>query len=252
MDEVIAKQVRELLITLWQAERKPSVRAWAIHVALTFAINKYPEVNKRDIWKLIQDEYTANLPASFPDQKEPGQSYRRASGDAWEMFVEEYLNSNDLLRREGIRAVRLSGADFTSLVSSLGANDLRSRDVDFFLQGVSDEGIVRVFGALFPKASYAERIRTDETASRRLMEQGLWCATVTLDAREELGTEARPSVKRRTINSGAFHGCYSFNEHTEPGERVHIVRCTERGRRNPLVRDIIQAWNSTKSGVAER
>ena len=248
MDEVIAKQVRELLMTLWQAERKPGVRAWAIHVALTFAINKYPEVNKRDIWKLIQDEYTANLQAAFPDSEEPGQSYRRASGDAWEMFVEEYLNSNDLLRRAGIRAVRLSGADFTSLVSSLGADDLRSRDVDFFLQGVSDEGIVQVFGALFPKASYAERIRSDETASRRLMEKGLWCATVTLDAREELGTDVRPSVKRRTINNGAFHGCYSFNEHTEPGERVHIVRCTERGRRNPLVRDIMLAWSSAKSG----
>ena len=235
-------------MTLWQAERKPGVRAWAIHVALTFAINKYPEVNKRDIWKLIQDEYTANLQAAFPDSEEPGQSYRRASGDAWEMFVEEYLNSNDLLRRAGIRAVRLSGADFTSLVSSLGTDDLRSRDVDFFLQGVSDEGIVQVFGALFPKASYAERIRSDETASRRLMEKGLWCATVTLDAREELGTDARPSVKRRTINNGAFHGCYSFNEHTEPGERVHIVRCTERGRRNPLVRDIMLAWSSAKSG----
>lgn len=244
VEEIIATQVRSLLMTLWEAERKPSVRAWAIHVALTFAINKYPEVNKRDIWKLIQDEYTANLQTTFPNQREPGQSYRRASGDAWEMFVEEYLNSNDVLRKEGIRAIRLSGEDFTRLVSSLGAQDLRPRDVDFFLQGVTDTGTLQIFGALFPKASYAERIRTDETASRRLMEKGLWCATVTLDAREELGTDANPSVKRRTINSGAFNGCYSFNEHTNPGNKVHIVRCTERGNRNPLIRDIIQAWRS--------
>ena len=103
----ISNQVRTLLLTLWEAQRKPSVRAWAIHVALTFAINKYPGVNKRDIWKLIQDEYTAHLQDAFPDQREPGQSYRRASGDAWEMFVEEYLNSNDELRKTGIRAVRL-------------------------------------------------------------------------------------------------------------------------------------------------
>lgn len=239
----IADEVRSLLLTLWKAERKPGVRAWAIHVALTYAINEDPSVNKRDIWKLIQDEYVANLQERYPDQAEPSQSYRRASGDAWEMFVEEYLNSNDRLRKEGLRAVRLQGEDFKRLTAALNV-DLRPRDVDFFLQGIDESGSVRVFGALFPKASYAERIRADEGASRKLMEKGLWSATVTLDAREELGTEDRPSVKRETINSGAFHGCYSFNEHTEPGPKVHIVRCTERGMKNPFVRDIVKAWRS--------
>lgn len=97
------------------------------------AINKFPNVNKREIWKLIQDECTANLLTAFPDQREPGQSYRRASGDAWEMFVEEYLNSNDTLRKEGIRAVRLSGQDFRRLMAGLDANELEHKDVDFFL-----------------------------------------------------------------------------------------------------------------------
>ena len=239
----MADEVRRLLLTLWAAERKPGVRAWAIHIALTYAINKDPAINKREIWKLIQDEYTKHLPEHFPDQQEPSQSYRRASGDAWEMFVEEYLNTNELLRREGIRAVGLKGEDFGRLTKALGL-DLRPRDVDFFLQGVDETGTVRIFGALFPKASYAERIRADEGASRALMSKGLWSATVTLDAREELGTEAQPSVKRRTINSGAFDACYSFNEHTAPGPRVHIVRCTERGMRNPFVRDIVRAWRS--------
>lgn len=239
----IADEVRSLLLTLWKAERKPGVRAWAIHVALTYAINEDPTVNKRDIWKLIQDEYVANLHKRFPDQAEPSQSYRRASGDAWEMFVEEYLNSNDRLRKEGLRAVRLQGEDFKRLTAALNV-DLRPMDVDFFLQGIDESGSVRVFGALFPKASYAERIRADEGASRKLMEKGLWSATVTLDAREELGTEDRPSVKRETINSGAFDGCYSFNEHTSPGPNVHIVRCTERGMKNPLIRDIVKAWRS--------
>ena len=57
----IADEVRSLLLTLWKAERKPGVRAWAIHVALTYAINEDPTVNKREIWKLIQDEYVSNL-----------------------------------------------------------------------------------------------------------------------------------------------------------------------------------------------
>ncbi len=242
MSEVV-DEVRSLLLTLWKAERKPGVKAWAIHVALTFAINEDPLVNKRDIWKLIQKEYVKNLRQRFPDQEEPSQSYRRASGDAWEMFVEEYLNSNDRLRQEGLRAVRLRGEDFKRLIAALDV-DVRPKDVDFFLQGVDEDGSLRVFGALFPKASYAERIRADEGASRKLMEKGLWSGTVTLDAREELGTEDQPSVKRETINRGAFHGCYSFNEHTSPGPKVHIVQCTERGMRNPLVRDIVQAWRS--------
>ena len=242
MTSEIAEQVRALLLILWESQNKPNVKAWAIHIALTYAINKDPSLNKRNIWKLIQDEYVAHIRERFPDQVEPGQSYRRASGDAWEMFVAEYLNSNALLRREGIRTVSLSGTDFDRLTASLGTRSLRAKDVDLFLQGVDENGSPRVFGALFPKASYAERIRADEGASRMLMEQGLWCATVTLDAREELGTEEHPSVKRRTINDGAFHGCYAFNENTSPGQHVFIVRCTDRGMTNPFVRDIIQAW----------
>ena len=85
MGDDVAAQVRRLLLTLWEAENKPGVKAWAIHVALTFAINKDPAVNKRDVWKLIQKEYVENLHQKFPDQVEPGQSYRRSSGDAWEV-----------------------------------------------------------------------------------------------------------------------------------------------------------------------
>ena len=65
MSEVI-DEVRSLLLTLWKAEGKPGVKAWAIHIALTYAINEDPSVNKRDIWKLIQDEYVANLHGEIP------------------------------------------------------------------------------------------------------------------------------------------------------------------------------------------
>lgn len=237
----ISDGVRNILLTLWEAKNKPGLKAWAIHVALTYAINRDPNVNKRELWKLIKDEYVANLLKRFPDQVEPGQSYRRAAGDAFEMFVEEYLNTNDTLIKNGIRAVSLSGEPFARLVDSLNV-DVRVRDVDLFLQGIDQRGSVRIFGALFPKASYAERIRADEGASRKLMDKEIWTGTVTMDARGELGTEERPSVKRKTINSGAFNGCYSFNQETAPGPHIHIVRCNIRGMRNPLIRDIVRAW----------
>ena len=246
MSNIDTERIRNLLLTLWEAEGKPHVKAWAIHVALTYAINRDPGINKRDIWQMIQNEYVAHLHEQFPEQREPGQSYRRESGAAWEMFVEEYLNSNLVLRKEGIRAVNLSGADLERLMASLRV-DVRPKDVDLFLQGVDSNGAPVVFGALFPKASYAERIRADEGTSRKLMEAGLWSGTVTLDVRQELGSEQHPSVKRRTIQEGGFHACYSFNERTEPGPKIHIVQCTVRGMQNPLVRDIVRAWRAKDS-----
>lgn len=240
-----ADRLRSLLVLLLEATNKEGVKAWAIQTALTYALGREPQANKRDVWKLIQSIYQSEVRRSFPDQEDPGQSFRRASGDAWEGFIQDYINSNPTLQKAGIRAVRLQGDDFSKYMRALGSG-LRPKDVDMFLQGITADGSVLVFGALFPKASYAERIRADEGASRALMGKGLWSATITLDARDELGTEARPSVKRDTINKGAFHGCYSFNDQTTPGPKVHIVHCTERGMSNPLVRDIVQQWR-TKS-----
>lgn len=236
-------KLRDLLVLLLEAVNKEGVKAWAIQTALAYALGREPQANKRDVWKLIQSIYQTELRRSFPDQEDPGQSFRRASGDAWEAFVQDYINSNPILQKEGVRAVRLQGDDFRKLTRALGIQ-LRPKDVDMFLQGVKEDGSLVVFGALFPKASFAERIRADEPASRALMDKGLWSATVTLDAREELGTEQRPSVKRDTINRGAFDACYSFNDQTAPGPHIHIIHCTDKSMSNPLVRDIVREWRS--------
>lgn len=141
-------------------------------------------------------------------------------------------------------AVELAGEDFDALMQQPNLS-LRPNDINIFLQGISANGVPTVFGALFPKASYAERIRADEGASRGLMEKGLWSATVTLDARNELGTEETPSVKRDTINRGGFAACYSFNRATTPGGRIFIVDIGEKGTRNPLIAGIVHAWESS-------
>lgn len=234
-------RLRNLLVLLLEAVNKEGVKAWAIQTALTYALGREPRANKKQVWKLIQSIYQKELRRSFPDQEDPAQSFRRASGDAWEAFVQDYINANPTLQKEGIRAVRLQGNDFFKLMKAIGLS-LRPKDVDMFLQGIREDGTVVIFGALFPKTSYAERIRADEGASRSLILKELWSATITLDARDELGTEDQPSVKRDTINRGAFDACYSFNEETAPGSKIHIVHCTERGMSNPLVRDIVREW----------
>ncbi|MFQ5879920.1 MAG: hypothetical protein ACE5IZ_07110 [Dehalococcoidia bacterium] len=244
MDEELRNRLETLMVTLLEAVSLPGVKSWAMEITLAYALARDPTANKRDVWKTIQEIYEEHIRDSFPDQEDPGQSFRRASGDAFEGYVAAYLNSNDVLKKEGVRVLRLVGQDFHKLMSRLGIDDLKPKDVDMFLQGISQEGQVVVFGAIFPKASYAERIRADEYASRSLMARGLWSGTVTMDARGELGTEEKPSVKRDKINSGAFHGCYSFNGDTAPGPRIHTIDCMVRTMRNPLIRDIVRAWRT--------
>jgi len=242
IDQAVLADAKTVMLTLLHATEMSGSKAWALETAFAYVLGRDPHTDKREAWKELQDIYQKNLTTIYPDQEDPAQSFRRVSGDAFEAFVEGYLNSNEQLKREGIRAVRLRGEDFDQLMQRLGIDDLEPKDIDMFLQGVMPDGRVELFGAVFPKASYAERIRADEYASRRLMEKGLFSVTITIDARDELGTEEHPSVKRRKINSGAFHACYSFHRGTAQGPKVRIVQCHIHGMSNPLVRDVVKTW----------
>jgi hypothetical protein len=245
MGEVEIQKLQQLLLLLLEATGMESVKQWALQVTFQYALERFPGVNSKDLWISIKEIYTKNLHQSFPQQEEPGQSYRRASGDAFETYLIEYLNNIPALEKAGIRALRLKGDAFPNFIRSLdlSPNEIREKDVDIFLQGITKEGVVKIFGAIFPKASYAERIRADEGASRKLMSKGLLSLTVTLDARSELGTEETPSVKRRTINGGAFNACYSFNKETVEGGRIKVVDPRKKSpSSNALIKHVLTAW----------
>jgi len=253
MDETTKQEIESILLILLKAADMARVKAWAINIAFMYGLNRSRETNPTEIWKLIENIYEQHLRELFPNQRDPAQSFRRASGDAFEAFLEGYLNSNSFLQREGIRAVRLAGDDFDRFMRSLGLKQPKSgralepKDVDLFLQGMGENGIPRIFGAVFPKVSYAERIRADVPASQALMGKGLLSITITLDARAELGTQKKPSVKRRTINEGGFDACYSFNRGTQPNGKIFIVNVhEERLTHNALVRDIVHRWRKVK------
>jgi hypothetical protein len=242
VDDAVKKEAGSLLLTLVRATAMAGVKAWAISVAFRYLLEKVPSINPVEAWKAIEEIYESRIREAFPDQRDPAQSFKRASGDAWENFVESYINDNDALKKEGVKASRLTGKDFHKLMARLQLS-LRPKDIDMFLQAIGPTGAPKIFAALFPKVSYAERIRADEPASRALMSKGLWSATVTLDARGELGSEDAPSVKRQTINAGGFDACYSFNHQTLAGGRIHVVDYGQKGRRNnPLVGGTIRAW----------
>jgi len=256
LDAKLAQKVESVLLTLLEATEMEGVKAWALQIAFTYARECAPSANPKELWKFIESVYEGRLRDVFPAQVDPAQSFKRASGDAFEVFVQEYLNSNPRLQEEGIRAVRLRGQDFRNLVNrrnlrhAMSGRPLSPKDVDIFLQGIDANATIHIFGAVFPKVSYAERIRADEGASRALMSTRLWSGTVTLDARGELGTEERPSIKRDTINKGAFDGCYSFNRETTPGGRIHVVDPREKGLRNPLIHDVVHAWRRFQASTS--
>lgn len=248
MNQSEIEKLKQLLLILLEATEMESVKQWALQVAFQYGLERYPNINGTELWTTLKNIYTSNLHISFPKQEEPGQSYRRASGDAFETYLIEYLNNIPALEKAGIRALRLKGDAFSNFMRSLGfsTNDMREKDVDIFLQGVTSDGVLKIFGAIFPKASYAERIRADEGASRKLMSKDLLSLTVTLDARNELGTEEEPSVKRRTINNGAFHACFSFNKETTEGGRIKMVDPRKKTpTTNALIKTILEAWKET-------
>jgi hypothetical protein len=259
MDETTKKEIEVILLTLLKATDMPKVKAWAMNVAFMYGLSRSRETNPTEIWKAIENIYESHVKEIFTGQRDAAQSFRRASGDAFEGFVEDYLNSNYYLQREGIRAVRLAGEDFDRFMNSLGlkhpgtGRSLEPKDVDLFLQGMREDGTPRIFGAIFPKVSYAERIRADIPASQALMEKGLFSITITLDARAELGTQERPSVKRRTINEGGFHACYSFNRETKTNGQIYVVNVHEkRLSQNFLIRDILKRWRKTRESGKEQ
>ncbi len=240
-----SEKIKQLLLLLLEATNMESVKEWALYVTFQYCLARFPEVNSTQLWKIIKEIYTQNLRQSFPDQEEPGQSYRRSSGDAFETYLIEYLNNIKVIEKAGIRALRLKGEALKNFISSLGltTNDIREKDVDIFLQGITPTGQIKIFGALFPKASYAERIRADEGASRKLMGKGLLSLTVTLDARNELGNEENPSVKRLTINGGAFHACFSFNRDTIEGGKIKVIDPRRKTpSSNNLIKTILDSW----------
>jgi len=246
METIEIDKIKQLLLLLLEATEMESVKQWSLYITFQYCLERFPNINSKDLWVLIKQIYTQNLKLSFPDQEEPGQSYRRTSGDAFESYLLEYINNIPTIEKAGIRAIRLKGNSFENFINSLGisVDEIREKDVDIFLQGIKPNGQITIFGALFPKASYAERIRADEGASRKLISKGLLSITVTLDARDELGSEEQPSVKRKTINGGGFDACFSLNTDTISGGRIFVIDPRKKSiSNNQLVKMIINTWN---------
>lgn len=95
---------------------------------------------------------------------DPGQSWRRASGAAFQVFIQDYYNAR--LTGAGIAMRSLSGEkDETDTLASMGLlGASRPAKIDLIVERGND-----IIGVLFVKASTAERIMGDSDASESVM-----------------------------------------------------------------------------------
>lgn len=200
----------------------------AIAETFLFSVKLCPNANPSDIWHHII--YRKFIDAS--QGSDPGQSWRRTSGEALESFFVKYYNK--LLIPEGIRLKHLIARPDKR--RSLIAMGLEARigdaKLDTILEGNKD-GYWYIFGGAHVKASFAERVSDDVPTSKAMMDHGYFSPMLTLDVksfpaphgdfvnRGELGTPERPSEKRKYIEEhGSFDNCYVYNTRSIPSQEV--------------------------------
>ncbi len=247
-------QIREFLSHELAPQRQ--VRTGIVN-AFLFAVRMCPSANPSDIWHHVIYREFLKIRAEIGE--DPGQSWKRAGGEALEEVFAEYYRP--LLEPHGVRMRALiSRPAKRKALADMGLlGDVGDSKLDTVLEGRLDEDW-KTFGGAHVKASLAERVSDDQGASEKMMRKGFLSPLLTMDAksfpaphgdfvnRGELGSPGKPSEKRRYIEEkGQFDNCYSFNARTvpsrpsvKPGRRVYTL--SMQGREDQFVRDIVAAW----------
>ncbi len=213
------KAIGELLD---KALARPSVKNRdAIKDAFLTALKTCPTANASDLWHhVVYRQYLEILNRHRPQN--PDQSWKRASGDALELAVEELYSA--LLLEHNIRIEMLIGKPRKlAALKAMGIDRVVGSDkldVALYIDD-SDE----IFGGVHVKASLAERISDDVPCSREMMSNGFFSPLWTLDVksfppphpepllnRGELGSPENPTEKRKYIEvHGSFDHLFSAN-----------------------------------------
>jgi hypothetical protein len=202
----------------------------AIKDAFLTALKTCPKANASDLWHhVVYRQYLEILGRHRPQN--PDQSWKRASGDALELAVEELYSA--LLLEHNVRIEMLIGKPRKlAALRAMGIDGLVGSDKLDVALYVDDTD--EIFGGVHVKASLAERISDDVPCSREMMKNGFFSPLWTLDVksfppphheplvnRGELGSPDTPSEKRRYIEEhGSFDHLFSGNARTVPSSRT--------------------------------
>ena len=210
-----------------KALARPSVKNRdAIKDAFLTALKTCPAANASDLWHhVVYRQYLEILNRHRPVSPDP--SWKRASGDALELAVEELYSS--LLLEHNIRIEMLIGKPRKlAALKAMGIDAVVGSDkldVALYIDDTDE-----IFGGVHVKASLAERISDDVPCRREMMNNGFFSPLWTLDVksfppphpealvnRGELGTPKNPSEKRKYIEvHGSFDHLFSANTRSVP------------------------------------
>jgi len=88
-----------------ELSRKDCKNRDALKQAFLQAVQLAPQANPRDLWHHVVDRLYLQITASQKICSDPAQSWKRASGDAFEDFLTEYYNR--LLQHTPLRLLHL-------------------------------------------------------------------------------------------------------------------------------------------------
>jgi hypothetical protein len=201
----------------------------AIAGAFAYGIELCPQINPSDLWHhVIYREYVRTIRA-LRGVGNASQSWVRSSGDAFEIFIQDYYNAR--LAADGVWVTALfKKKERREVLEEMGIHaEVGGSKLDLVIRSGT-----RVVGGAHAKVSLAERVSDDVPASEAMMRRGFLSALLTLDVksfppsgtvsdarayqnRGELGTPGAPSDKRTYIeNHGSFDLCVSYNQRTVP------------------------------------
>lgn len=218
----------------------------AIKNAFAEAVRRSPDANPSDLWHHVVYRLYTELAGPRRSMADPGQSWKRASGDAFELFLIEYYNK--LLAKTDVRLIALIGRKMQiHALKLLGIyGKVGDSKLDIAILGACDTGKTltlnngRIFGGIHAKVSLAERVSDDVPASIEMMRNGYVSYLATLDVKSfpvsetmseeraylnkgELGTPQDPTDKRKYIEDhGSFSACFSYNLRTCAGKKIFV------------------------------
>ncbi len=227
-------------LLLDQALKRPQVKNRdAIKDAFLTALKTCPTANASDLWHHVVYRLYCEIFTRHRKQ-DPKQSWVRASGEAFELAVEE-LYSATLLEHKIRIEMLISKPKKVAALTAMGIEGVvgsSKLDVGLFFDDTA-----QIFGGVHVKASLAERVSDDVPCSRAMMKNGYFSPLWTLDVksfppptgdlvnRGELGSPDNPSEKRKYIEvHGDFDHLFSANKRTVPsraktgsGKRVIVI-----------------------------
>jgi len=216
------------------------------------AVRLAPTANPSDLWHhIVYRVYLAEL-GGYRIISDVGQSWKRASGDAFEVFLTDYYNN--LLQNTSVRLIPLitDGEKIQALKSMNIYGHVGNSKLDIaIIQNYNGKKLClengEIIGGIHAKASLAERVTDDIPASRAMMSNGYCSYLFTLDVKSfplsennkrayinkgELGSSTSPSDKRKYIEEhGSFDACFSLNLRTVPsakktnsGKKIYVIQ----------------------------